>query len=147
MSKKTTKILAIITSMIFFVSLGIYITHTVYAAGTANTTSYTPLEPNAFNENGIGLTSGNSPIHTDLGTFLSDLFDFGIAIAVALSVVMISWGGILYMTTDSWMGKEDGKKKIQDALYGLALALVSWLILYTINPALVDFTGNKIVSP
>src|SRR5689334_12127314 len=70
-----------------------------------------------------------------------------IAIAVVAALTFIIWGGIEYMTTDSWSGKNDGKTKIQDALYGLGLALVSWLLLYTINPTLVSFSGNKLINP
>jgi len=98
---------------------------------------YTRLVPDAF----AGFetnTPGNS-----LGKFLGGVFNFGIAAAVTLALIMIIWGGIIYMTTDSWTGKEDGKSKIKDALWGLGLALVSYLILYTINPCLVDFLGNK----
>lgn len=59
---------------------------------------------------------------------------------------MIIWGGVLYMTTDSWMGKDEGKTKILSALEGLGIALISWLILYTINPALVDFSNNTLLN-
>ena len=72
-------------------------------------------------------------------TLLGYVFNFGLAIAVVLALVMIIWGGIEYMTTDSWEGKNDGKTRIQNALYGLGLALASYLILYTINPCLVQF--------
>ena len=102
---------------------------------------YTPLEPSAF-----GLTQNQSMDTGNLSSFLSYIFDFAIAIAVALAVVMIAFGGIQYMTTDSWTGKQDGKGKIENAFYGLALALISWLILYIINPNLVNFTSNTIVN-
>jgi len=126
--------LAFTVSAVLFSSFTI-----VMAAGN----SYVPLEPSAFNSLGLGSGAINTG---SLANFLSKIFDFGIAIAVALSVVMIAWGGIQYMTTDSWYGKEDGKKKIEDAFYGLALALISWLILFIINPNLVTFTGNQIVN-
>ena len=95
---------------------------------------YTQLEPNAFSSftNTTGAT-------TQLGTFLSQAFQFGLAIAAALAVIMIVWGGVQIMTTDSWTGKSDGKQKIWDAIWGLGLALISWLILYTINPDILNF--------
>jgi len=99
---------------------------------------YTPLEPNAFA--GFNTTS---PTGNSLADFLGNVFSFGIAAAVVLALIMIIWGGIEYMTTDSWQNKDDGKKRIQDALLGLGLALISYLILFTINPCLVDFMGNK----
>lgn len=108
---------------------------------------YVTLEPE-FWEIALDTYSDSNRAKTkNLGDFLSQVFNFGIAIAVALSVVMITLGGIQYMTTDSWNKKEEGKERIRNALYGLGLALVSWLILYTINPNLVDFSKNQIVSP
>ena len=100
--------------------------------------TYVPLEPSAFAGFNQAQKSGNT-----LVDFLTNVFNFGIAAAIALALIMIIWGGIEYMTTDSWNGKEDGKTKIQDALYGLGLALVSYLILYTINPCLVVFTRGS----
>src|SRR6187549_1130110 len=78
----------------------------------ASAISYAPLEPNAFP--GV-TTTGN------LGSFLSNIFSFGIAAAVALALIMIIWGGIIKMTTDSWQGKSDANSKIQNAAYGLGL--------------------------
>jgi hypothetical protein len=75
----------------------------------------------------------------DLGQFLAALFKFGLAIAAALAVVMIVWGGVEIMLSESVMTKTDGKKRVEDAIWGLLLALVSWLILWTINPDLVTF--------
>ncbi len=104
-------------------------------------TTYTPISGSGIIQ-AFGLGSGNSIQITDLGTFLSRIFDLGIAIAVALAVIMCIWGGIEYMTADAWMGEQDGKKKITDALWGLGLAIASYVILFTINPCLVQFTAT-----
>jgi len=98
---------------------------------------YVPLAPSVP---GI-VQAGKSG--TNLSAFLNTVFQLGISIAVALSLIMVIWGGIEYMTTDSWSGKDDGKTKIRNAFYGLGLALISWLLLYTINPCLVEFTKTK----
>jgi hypothetical protein len=95
--------------------------------------TYCPLEPAAFEGFGAANTSG------DLGLFLSQAFQFGLAIAAALAVVMIVYGGVEIMLSESLFSKEDGKKKVWDAVWGLLLALVSWLILYTINPDILNF--------
>ncbi|MBU6370740.1 MAG: hypothetical protein KGH93_00945 [Patescibacteria group bacterium] len=115
----------------------------VICSPTTNTTAsgqncYTPLQPAAF----AGIT-GNT---TDLGSFLGSVFNWGIAVAVALALIMIIWGGIEKMTTDSWQKKDEGQKRIENALWGLGLALVSWLILYIINPTLVTFSGNTLLN-
>ena len=118
-----------------------------YGVTSAVDTGYVTLEPGFWN--GLGGTSNNATssytVNTaNLGDFLSKIFNFGIAIAVALSVVVISIGGIQYMTTDSWNKKEEGKERIRNALMGLGLALISWLILFTINPCLVTFSGTTL---
>jgi hypothetical protein len=103
------------------------LTQKVFAAAL----EYHALEPEAFKSFG-GSTN-------DLGSFLSQAFEFGLAIAAALSVIMIVWGGVEIMLSESLFSKEDGKKKINDAIWGLLLALVSYLILWTINPEILNF--------
>ena len=95
--------------------------------------TYQPLEGEAFKSFGGANNTG------DLKLFLSQAFSFGLAIAAALAVIMIVYGGVEIMLSESVFKKDDGKKKIKDAIYGLLLALVSWLILYTINPEILNF--------
>jgi hypothetical protein len=97
--------------------------------------TYQALEPNAFST--FSSTAGADA--TPLATFLSQAFQFGLAIAAALAVIMIVWGGVEYMLSESLFNKEDGRKKIYNAIIGLLLALVSWLILYIINPDILNF--------
>jgi hypothetical protein len=79
---------------------------------------------------------------TNLGDYLNAAFQLGLVIATVLAVVMISLGGIEYMTTESITGKSGAKDRIENALIGLLLALLIWIILSTINPNLLklDFT-------
>lgn len=92
---------------------------------------YELLESKAF---GTEITKTAS-----LGKFLSQAFNYGIAIAGVLAVVMIVWGGVEIMLSESVFSKDEGKKKIKNALIGLFLALFSWLILYIINPEILNF--------
>lgn len=128
MIKKFLKIY-IVTIILIFISSAM----SVFAT---TTTTYIPLEKNAFQ----GITSA---AQGDLIPFLSQVFNFGIAVAVALALIMIIWGGIEYMTSDAWQNKDNGRKRIQDALWGLGLALISYLILFTINPCLVIFKSGS----
>ncbi len=93
--------------------------------------NYKLLEPDAF---GTKITET-----AKLGDFLAQAFQFGLAIAAALAVIMIVWGGVEIMLSESVTKKDDGKNRIKDAIWGLILALVSWLILYTINPDILNF--------
>ena len=105
----------------------------------AEPVTYYPLEESVF---GAGGAAGGGSTKT-LSEFVGYAFKLGLGIAVVLTIVMIMFGGIQYMTTESFNGKGDARKRINDALIGLGLALVSYLLLYTINPCLVDFTGKK----
>lgn len=74
----------------------------------------------------------------DLGGFLKSLFTFLIVIAGLLAFIMIVRGGITYLTSDSFGQKGNGKEYIQNAIFGLVLALGAWVILNTINPDLAS---------
>ena len=69
-----------------------------------------------------------------MGSVLNMLYQFMVGFAVLLSVIYIIAGGIQYMTTDAFTGKQKGRERITNALIGLLIALGSYAILYTINP-------------
>ncbi|MDO8572802.1 MAG: hypothetical protein Q7S11_03490 [bacterium] len=82
-----------------------------------------------------GVAAGSAPT---LSTYLRAVFLTGIGLAGVLAVLMIVIGGIQYIGSGmSPSGKSDAKDKITNAIMGLLLALLSWLILNTINPSLV----------
>jgi hypothetical protein len=82
--------------------------------------------------------SGNVGASGNLGSYFSEMYQLGVGIATALAVLMVIWGGVEYVTTDAIGGKEEGRQKVQNAILGLLLALGSYLILKTINPALLN---------
>ena len=91
---------------------------------------YVLLEPDVFGEE---IKQASS-----MANFLNEAFKFGLAIATALSVVEIVWGGVEIMLSESPFARTNGKERITNAIYGLLLALFSWLILYTINPQILE---------
>lgn len=96
---------------------------------------YVPLAPLGA---GLGGEAGSNTSIT-IATYLQNIFNFLIAIAAVLAVVMITIGGIRYMTTTSEGGKGGAREQITYAIGGLVLAIAAWLILFTINPALLNF--------
>jgi hypothetical protein len=111
--------------------------------------NYTPL---ALPQSGDITIRANNP-----ATLIIDIFRYTIAASAALAIVMIIIGGIQYMSTDAWSGKKDGKERIKQALVGLLLVMLTFLILQTINPKIVDIsflnksfgpgTGNTGITP
>jgi len=78
---------------------------------------------------------------TDFPTYLQAAYRIGIGACFVLGVVMFTWAGIEYILSESMNTKSDAKKRITAALTGLAIALVSYVLLYTINPDLLKFNN------
>lgn len=97
---------------------------------------YTPMEP-------LPGIEKNTPIN--LTQYLSALFNFAIAAAAILAVVMIVIGGLQYIgAAGNTSVIEDAKDRIYWAIVGLILALGSWMILNTINPELKELQLKSI---
>lgn len=75
---------------------------------------------------------------TSLGGYIGTVFNLLVGVATGLAVIMIIIGGITYMVTGSVSQKIAGKEMIYSAVFGLLLALAAWLILYTINPNIIN---------
>ncbi len=72
--------------------------------------------------------------------YLMAIYKFGLWAIGISAVFMIMIGGYMYLTS-AGNNAQTGKAKgiITDAIAGVILALVSYLLLYTINPELVQF--------
>jgi len=72
------------------------------------------------------------------GSYFKNLYEIGVGLAGVLAVLFIVIGGLEYIASAANpSAKESAKKRIWAAIGGLLLALASYLILQTINPALV----------
>lgn len=78
--------------------------------------------------------------------YIQYLFNLIIALAAVAAVLVLVWGGFKYVTTDSFAGKNEGRKIFWQALQGLLLILCSYIILRTIDPRLVAIPQN-LVNP
>lgn len=68
--------------------------------------------------------------------FLQGLFNVLIIVAGILALVMIVIGAITYLSSDALSHKTEGRDMMVNAVFGLILALGSWVIINTINPNL-----------
>jgi hypothetical protein len=103
--------------------------HSVQAANN----TYTLLEPLPC----IGDECQGTKATIEIDEYISYVFKFAIAISVFLATIMIIFGGFQWMFSEVPGRKADGKSKINNAIYGLAAVLVSYLVLQTIDPRLV----------
>ncbi len=79
-------------------------------------------------------TTGNNK----LGIYLNLMINLIIGLCAVAAVVIIVISGIQYSASELISGKEDAIERIKGAILGLLLALCSYLILYTINPDLLN---------
>lgn len=91
--------------------------------------------------------SATLPNTTDSSTagpagFIANFYKFALLISGVLAFGAVVYGGIKYMVSaGNASAQSEGKDWIQSALIGILLLAGAYLILYTINPAIVNFTG------
>lgn len=100
----------------------------------ASAQNYTPLAP-------LPIRGGDvAPAPYDMGTYLAGAIKLLLAIGASLAILMTVIGGTQYVANGiSPDAKSNAKDTITNAFIGLALMLVSYLILNSINPKLVQF--------
>ena len=91
----------------------------------------------------IGLDFLNLPPGAEIGDVLSRLYVWGVGLVAIIAVIMLVIGGVQYMVAGD-KDPSSAKERIRNAIWGLILALCSYLILYTINP---DLTKKVILTP
>jgi len=100
--------------------------------GVENVSAQALLEP-------LGGGSSGGTV-TDPGGYIKNLYGIGVSLAGILAVIMIIVGGVEYITSAANpSGRADANKRIWAAIGGLLIALLSYIILNTINPNLVRF--------
>ncbi len=93
------------------------------------------------------VTQGGGVSIPFLGQYISGIYNFMIGIVGLVAAVMMIVGGFEYLTSAGEKSKiEAGKKRIINALTGMALAFGSYLLLYVINPNLVTFSSLQLAG-
>ncbi len=83
----------------------------------------------------FGLTPGST-----LAEYVRYIFSFAVFVVGFILLGSLIWGGVLYMTAAGDPSKlKDAKNQITGAFLGVILLLSSYLILYTIDPTLLEF--------
>ena len=108
-------------------------TKSVQVGGTNGQGGYTLLEPEII---------GSAAAPTDFLSYINIFYQVLLYVAIALAIIYIVIGGFEYLTSAAASGKGEGKETIKKALQGLAIALLSYLILNTINPETVNWKFN-----
>ncbi len=86
---------------------------------------------------GMGTITSSTPP----GAYVSGFYNFALMIGGVLAFGAIVYGGILYATSAGNSSRQsEGRAWITSALLGLLLLAGAYLILYTINPNLVNLS-------
>lgn len=84
---------------------------------------------------------------TSFPTYLQAIYRIGIGLCFVLGVIMFTWAGIEYIVSEAMNSKADAKKRMSSALIGLAIVLVSYILLNTINPDLLKLQDINLQTP
>lgn len=147
MLKKLPKILIIIFLSIFILQLASLIFLFTIPEISQAQTEFKPQVPIPGLDYSKVQSSGSTKA---IGEYVKGIYKYAIGIVGILAAVVLMFGGVLWLTAGGNNEQiTSAKAWIGASLTGLVLALSSYMILATINPALVDFrvTGIDTVKP
>ncbi len=91
------------------------------------------------------IPGGQLPVGQELPSYINYLFIFGLGTIAVLALAQMMVGGLTYILAAGNVAKvENAKDTIKQALLGLGLLLVSYLLLRTINPDLVNLRNPNL---
>lgn len=106
-----------------------------------------PLPGTTVNCTGTNAGKDCSDINSYLGGFLG----LAIGIGAVIAMIMLGFYGFQYALSDSASVKMANSAKLWEIVQGLLLIIASYAIIYTINPALLEFsleiTAPKVTAP
>lgn len=137
-----------ISILVFIVIFNIFTNLSIAVAGEKDPVEINKSEGVKTDTNTYNLLAplpGLKSIETnDIGKYFNIVFNIAIGICGVLAVIMLVIHGISYMTSESFTEKAELKKKIWGPIGGLLLALGSYAILNTIDPALTGKEGLSV---
>jgi len=143
MLKAFPKILTIIFVSLIIIQTGafLFINLSSQSSQAANIEFTPQVEIPGFPSYTFTKDSSTKPI----GEYIKAIYKYAIGIVGILAAVVLMIGGVIWLTAGG-SAERIGKAKeyIGGALTGLILALCSFMILATINPALVEFRITEI---
>lgn len=79
----------------------------------------------------------------DFPTYIQGIYNFAVGFVIVSALLMITIGGFYYISSAGNQSQAGTAKKIiTDALLGLVVVFITWLVLNTINPDLVGSNPN-----
>jgi hypothetical protein len=104
-------------------------------SSTAHALNYSPLEP---------LPGLEHVQNLNFAQFLGTVFKLLLTAGALVAVASLVFAGISYIISGSGVEIGEAKKRMWASIWGLVILLGAWLMLYTINPTLLNFNLNSI---
>ncbi|KAA0205701.1 hypothetical protein EDM68_04825 [Candidatus Uhrbacteria bacterium] len=79
-----------------------------------------------------------------LPQYINAIYRYAVTIVLIAAIIMVVYGGFRYLVGASIGDIQAGKKIIIDAIVGMLIVLGAYMILNTINPALVTFSPLRL---
>jgi lysophospholipase L1-like esterase len=93
----------------------------------------------------LGVSIGGVREVSGLPQYINTAYRYLVSIILVIAIVMVVYGGFLYLTGSAGIGSiQRGKQIIRDALIGMVIVLAAYAILQTINPNTTRFTLNPV---
>lgn len=83
----------------------------------------------------------------DIPMFFRTAYKLALGLASALAVVMIVLAGFEYIASESFGGKGEAKEKIKQAAMGIVLLVLTYVLVYTVNPRMLQFSFGVAPRP
>ena len=115
----------------------------ILAAATTPTNGYVLLEPSVLDPGNLTPTGG-TPV--TLSDYAQGAYVILFIAVIISAIVMLMYYGIAYMLSDVASFKATAQKRLLNILWGLGIALLSWLILKQINPDLLSINLTRITK-
>jgi len=116
------------------------LTYKIVGQGESLEPAALPPEPPKPIETQLAVAIGGLTQTTDIALYLATVFNWMIPIVAILATTMIAWGGVKWLTAGGDSSRvTSAKTTMSNATIGLVLAFGSYMILSTVNPAMVNF--------
>jgi len=90
------------------------------------------------NNQQLDLTTALADKLTFFGFSVNNIFGWALGIGGTVALGIIIFGGVMYIASAGNVSRQaDAKEWIKAAIYGLILLAIGYIILYTINPAIL----------
>lgn len=94
---------------------------------------------------GTGIRAGDNVNQISVTSYVSQIYTGALALVGLIAVAAITYWGIIYTASGGNASKiSDAKDGIKNAIFGVLLLISAFLILQTINPALVNLGGSTL---